>query len=80
MPEVQAMLGYGEAVKESIRPDFDKSIFMHFTIAKITSDAGFLLMRVIGQRFGVIQSECNNLTACIRSFVSPDRWAVLPRS
>jgi len=34
------MLGNGEAKKEAIRPDFNKSIFIDFAGAKITSDAG----------------------------------------
>jgi hypothetical protein len=37
----QAMLGNGEAQKEAIRPDFNKSIFIDFAGAKITLDAGF---------------------------------------
>jgi hypothetical protein len=45
------MLGNGEAKKEAIRPDFNKSIFIDFVGAKITSDAGFLLMREVDQRF-----------------------------
>ena len=45
MLEVQAMLGNGEAQKEAIRPDFNRSIIIDFAGAKITSDAGFLLMR-----------------------------------
>ena len=39
------MLGNGEAQKEAIRPDFNRSIFIDFAGAKIPSDAGFLLMR-----------------------------------
>jgi len=61
MSEVQAMLGNGEAQKEAIRPDFNKSIFIDFAGAKITSDAGFLLMREVDQRFGIIESGCNQL-------------------
>ncbi len=47
------MLGNGEAQKEAIRPDFNRSIFIDFSGAKITSDAGFLLMREVDQRFGI---------------------------
>ena len=61
MSEVEAMLGIGEAEKEAIRPDFNKSIFIDFAGAKITSDAGFLLMREVDQRFGIIESGCNQL-------------------
>ena len=45
MLEVQAMIGNGGAQKEAIRPDFNKSIIIDFAGARITSDAGFLLMR-----------------------------------
>ena len=55
------MLGNGEAKKEAIRPDFNKSIFIDFAGAKITSDAGFLLMREVDQRFAIIESGCNHL-------------------
>lgn len=55
------MLGNGEAKKEAIRPDFNKSIFIDFAGAKITSDAGFLLMREVDQRFGIIDSGCRDL-------------------
>ncbi len=34
------MLGNGEAQKDAIRPDFNKSIFIDFVGTKITSDAG----------------------------------------
>jgi hypothetical protein len=61
MSEVQAMLVNGEAQKDAIRPDFNKSIFIDFAGAKITSDAGFLLMREIDQRFGIMESGCNRL-------------------
>ena len=37
----------GEAKKDAIRPDFNKSIFIDFAGAKITSDAGFLLIREV---------------------------------
>ena len=55
------MLGNGEAQKEAIRPDFNRSIFIDFAGAKITSDAGFLLMREVDQRFAIIQSGCKLL-------------------
>jgi len=47
------MLGIGERQEEAIRPDFNRSIFIDFASAKITSDAGFLLMREVDQRFGI---------------------------
>ncbi len=55
------MLGNGETQKEAIRPDFNKSIFIDFAGAKITSDAGFLLMREVDQRFGIIERGCHRL-------------------
>jgi hypothetical protein len=42
---VQAVLENGETKNDAIRPDFNKSIFIDFAGAKITSDAGFLMMR-----------------------------------
>ena len=61
MSEVAAMFENGEAQKDAIRPDFNKSIFVDFTGAKITSDAGFLLMREVDQRFGITARGCNYL-------------------
>jgi hypothetical protein len=55
------MLGNGEAKNEAIRPNFNPSISIDFAGAKITSDAGFLLMREVDQRFGIIQSGCHYL-------------------
>jgi len=55
------MLVNGEMQKDAIRPDFNKSIFVDFAGVKITSDAGFLLMREINQCFGIIESACNHL-------------------
>ena len=54
--EIQFMLPIGEGSKEAIRPDFNKSIIIDFAGARITSDAGFLLMREVDQRFGIIES------------------------
>ena len=44
MSEVEAMLWNGEEQKEAIRPDFNRSIFIDFAGAKISSDAMFLLV------------------------------------
>jgi len=55
------VLENGEAKKDAIRPDFNKSIFIDFAGAKITSDAGFLMMREVDQRFDIIQSGCKLL-------------------
>lgn len=48
------MHGSCEERRETIRPQFDRSIMMDFQGAKITSDAGFLLLREIDERFGVL--------------------------
>ena len=48
------MHGSGEEQNETIRPEFDRSIMIDFQGAKITSDKGFLLLRQIDERFGVL--------------------------
>lgn len=48
------MHGGGEEQKETIRPQFDRSIVIDFQRAKITSDTGFLLLREIDERFGIL--------------------------
>lgn len=48
------MVGNGEEGRETIRPEFDRSIMMDFQGAKITSDTGFLLLREIDGRFGIL--------------------------
>ncbi len=48
------MLGDGGSQKEALRPDFDHSILVDFRGAKISSDTGFLLLREMDERFGVI--------------------------
>ena len=47
------MHGNGEAQDRIIRPEFNRSILIDFLGAKITSDAGFLVMREIDERFKV---------------------------
>jgi len=39
------MAGSGEDQRETIGPEFDRSIMIDFQGAKITSDTGFLLLR-----------------------------------
>ncbi len=48
------MHGSGEEPKETIRPQFDSSIMIDFQGAKITSDTGFLLLREMDERFGIL--------------------------
>jgi hypothetical protein len=48
------MSGSGERERETIRPEFDRSIVMDFQGAKITSDTGFLVLREIDERFGIL--------------------------
>jgi hypothetical protein len=45
------MRAVGDKKRGTIRPDFDRSISIDFQRAKITTDAGFLLIREIDQRF-----------------------------
>jgi hypothetical protein len=54
------MVGSGEKERETIPPQFDRSIMIDFQGAKITLDTGFLLLREIDERFsilGPIESE-----------------------
>ncbi len=44
----------GEEQNETIHPEFDRSIMIDFQGAKITSDTGFLLLREIDERFGIL--------------------------
>ena len=48
------MSGSGEEQNETIRPEFDRCIMIDFQGAKITSDTGFLLLREIDERFGIL--------------------------
>ena len=54
------MLGDGGSQKEALRPDFNRSILVDFQGAKISSDTGFLLLREMDDRFGLIgpMSDC----------------------
>jgi len=59
--EIHFMFRIGEGSEEAIRPNFNKSIFIDFAGAKITSDAGFLLMREVDQRFALMSDGCRHL-------------------
>ena len=48
------MHGSGEEQNETIRPEFDQHIMIDFQGAKITSDTGFLLLRELDERFGIL--------------------------
>lgn len=48
------MAGSGEEGRETIRPEFNRSIMIDFQGAKITSDTGFLFLREIDDRFRVV--------------------------
>ncbi|MGO9121369.1 MAG: IS1380 family transposase [Desulfomonilaceae bacterium] len=48
------MSGGGEEQSETIRPEFNPAIMIDFQGAKITSDTGFLLLREIDERFGIL--------------------------
>ena len=55
------MSAVGDKQKETIRPDFDRSISIDFQGAKITSDTGFLLMREIDQRFNILSGIASQI-------------------
>ena len=55
------MSGNGENERETIRPEFNPAIMIDFQGAKITSDTGFLLLREIDNRFGVIGPVAEDL-------------------
>jgi hypothetical protein len=64
------MVGFGEKERETIRPEFDRSIMIDFQGAKITSDTGFLLPRDIDERFGILEpseSELEDTSSWIRT-------------
>jgi hypothetical protein len=64
------MVGCGETGREAIRPEFDRSIMIDFQGAKITSDTGFLLLRAIDERFGImgpIENELEDTRSCVHS-------------
>ena len=61
------MLNCGESQKEGIRPDFNRAIMIDFQGAKITSDAGFLLLREIDDRFSIIDP----MEDCLEDLRSP---------
>jgi len=64
------MHGSGEEQRETIRPEFDRSIMIDFQGAKITSDTGFLLLREIDERFsilGPIESELEDTRSWVHS-------------
>ena len=51
------MLNSGESQKEIIRPDFNRAIMIDFQGATINSDAGFILLREIDDRFKIIAAQ-----------------------
>ncbi|GBD99572.1 hypothetical protein BMS3Abin07_01609 [bacterium BMS3Abin07] len=51
----------GERQKESLRLDFNRSIMMDFQGAKLSSDTGFLLLREMDERFGIVEGMKDNL-------------------
>ncbi len=50
------MFTHGEREKDTLRPDYNSSIKMDFQGAALSSDTGFLLLREIDERFGVIEA------------------------
>ncbi len=55
------MSGSSEEERETIRPEFDRPIMIDFQGAKITSDTGFLLLREIDERFGILSPMVSEL-------------------
>ena len=51
----------GDKQTRTIRPEFDRSISIDFQGAKITSDAGFLVMREIDQRFNILNAAASQI-------------------
>ena len=49
------MSGSGERKTGTLRPDFNRRIQIDFQGATLSSDTGFLLLREIDERFGIIQ-------------------------
>jgi len=55
------VFGSGEADFGAVQPRFDASIHVGFGGAKLTSDAGFLLLREVDERFDVLASAASEL-------------------
>ncbi|MGA2735378.1 MAG: hypothetical protein ABSG35_22635 [Syntrophobacteraceae bacterium] len=51
----------GEKQAESIHPTFDKSIRIDFKAAKITSGAGFFLIRGVDGRFRLLERAASRI-------------------
>jgi hypothetical protein len=64
------MRGSGEEQRETIRPEFNPAIMIDFQGAKITSDTGFLLLRVIDERFGILGPIENELEDSVATPIS----------
>jgi|SRR5208337_4384431 len=55
------MRAVGDRQRETIRPNFDRSICIDFQGAKITSGTGFLLIREIDQRCNVLSGPASQV-------------------
>jgi hypothetical protein len=62
------VLADGESPKEVIRPDFNQAIMIDFQGARITSDTGFLLLREVDERFGILAP----MKDCLEDLRSPN--------
>jgi hypothetical protein len=70
--------GSVEEGRETIGPQFDRSIVIDFRGAKITLDKGFLLLREIDERFrilGPIRSELEDNRSWVHSKHTPHQMA-----
>jgi hypothetical protein len=61
------VLDSGESQKEVIRPDFNRAIMIDFQGATISSDTGFILLREVEERFGIIDPKKD----CLEDLRSP---------
>jgi hypothetical protein len=55
------MIASGEGHKATLRPEFSQRIKLDFQGAALTSDTGFLLLREIDERFGIIEEIADDL-------------------
>jgi hypothetical protein len=51
----------GEKKKKNIRPAFDKSIHIDFKGATITSEIGFLILRELDERPGLLEQTASGI-------------------
>ncbi len=71
------MSGRGEEQRETIRPEFNSAIMIDFQGAKITSDRGFLLLRVSLRSSGTTGNSSRGLGSSLPIPSSPPgKWSM----